>query len=49
MSLRISMPAMLCIALSCSAFGGEASTTDLIRQRGLVGLGNSPRTTVNPK
>jgi len=43
MSSRISMQAMLCIALSCSAFGGEASTTDLIRQRGLVSLGNTVR------
>jgi lysophospholipase L1-like esterase len=34
---------MLCFALSCSAFGGEASTTDLIRQRGLVSLGNTAR------
>ena len=43
MKSRISLPAMLCIALSCSAFGGEASTTDLIRQRGLVSLGNTAR------
>jgi lysophospholipase L1-like esterase len=43
MKSRISLQAMLCIALSCSAFGGEASTTDLIRQRGLVSLGNTAR------
>lgn len=43
MKSRISLPAMLCIALSCSAFGGKASTTDLIRQRGLVSLGNTAR------
>ena len=43
MRSRISLHAMLCFALSCSAFGGEASTTDLIRQRGLVSLGNTAR------